>query len=361
MLRLNRTIVLAGVLVITVGAAIVVFSMGGSVFDSQEPVDADTASIEEFDDEEYSFVQDGNCMPIEPMGDGHQSIEDFYDYRNPNTTPPSGTYSSHGTTHLQEDDTSILMLHEGSGGMGIVFVHDMMGGDTDGGAATLQFTNLPPEGEWVVEDDNYTGAVEEWDHGETTSRITNVWSESRTDGGAFVGGLDDDFAVEVTPRFNDFADFQVYDGEVEEWQALSGPEHDPDRFELDMHETVEIRSIGCTPVTHIDVSRTGEVGEETEVTATIVNEGFENETVTVPFAVNGEVVDEQDVDLDPGEEATVSTTVEYWTSGDQYVSAGHESATVSVSGDDNPLPGFGIVAGGAALAILGGLLVWARR
>ena len=317
----------------------------------------------EYEDGGYAVVQGDQCYSIEPLGDGHRTVEEYYDYRNPNTTPSSYSYSSHGTTHLQEDDTSLIFLHEGSDGLSLVFVHDRYDGFSDGGAATLLFTDLPADGEWVVEDDNYEGADSEWDHRETSSRITSVWTEARTDGGAF-NALGDDFAIEVTPAFNDLADFRVFDGEVTSWQALSGDDHDPERIELDMHESIEIRSGGCSAVTDLQVDETANVSEEVRIEATIENTGENAEQLTVPIAVNDEIVDEEEVTASGNATTTISTTVTFDEEGNQTVSVGEQLATVDVGdgGEDDladRVPGFGVLVALMALALA--LLVARRR
>ena len=66
----------------------------GAVSDGDGPVDAsgetgEYAFIDDHDDrsaaaiEGHSIVQGDRCLPIEPMGDGNESVEDFYDYRHP--------------------------------------------------------------------------------------------------------------------------------------------------------------------------------------------------------------------------------------------------------------------------------------
>ena len=317
----------------------------------------------EYVDGGYAVVQDDTCYAIEPLGDGHRTVEEYYDYRNPNTTPSSYSYSSHGTTHLQEDDTSLIFLHEGSDGLSLVFVHDRMDGYTDGGAATMLFTGLPEDGEWVVEDDNYEGADSEWDHRETSSRITSVWMEGRTDGGAF-NELGDDFSIEVTPAFNDLADFRVFDGEVTSWQALSGDDHDPERIELVMHESIEIRPGGCSTVTDLRVDETANVSDEVRIEATIENAGVNDERLAVPIAVNDEIVHTEEVTVSANATTTISTTASFDDAGNQTVSVGELTATVEVDdGDEDDVadrvPGFGILVALMALALA--LLVARRR
>ena len=345
--------------------------VAGAVSDGDGAIsDADRSSATI---EGHSIVQGDRCYPIEPMGNGNHSVEDFYDYRHPETDPAAYTYSSHGTTHLQADDTSIVFLYEGTEGLSLVFVHDRFDGDSEGGALTMQIDNLPEDGAWVVEDDNYseeldTRQLEEWNHGDDWSRITWVWSDERTDGGAFAGGLDDDFAIEVDAMFNDDADFRVYDGELTSWQALSAPEDEPERYDLDMDESIEVRSNACSEVTGIEITAEGDggsdgefsVGDTVTASATVENAGDGEETVTIPFAVDGEIVDEISVTVGGGETTTVSTDIEFEDEGEYAIDVVTHMETVDISSvdeSDDRVPGFGVLVVAIAGAILVGLLV----
>lgn len=305
-------------------------------------------------DDEYAVIQGDECIPIESLGYGHQTTEEYYDYRAPHAGADASTYSSHGTTHLQEDDTSVIFLHESSNGLSLVMVHDQYNGDSDGGAATFQLTDLPQDGEWVVEDDDYDGSETEWDHRGTSSRISWAWSEERTDGAAFNGGLDDDFEINIYPLFNDQAALSgIYDGEVTDWQALSGPEHNPERTSLNMTQPITITSESCSSytVTEINIDEPVLPGERTEIEATIENYGESNETYPVRFTVDGETVDEQDLMLEPGENTTVSTSIEFDETGTYTVGIVDATKEVTVSEEDDEMVGFGAIAAIAALLV----------
>ncbi|MFC7115366.1 hypothetical protein ACFQH2_10990 [Natronoarchaeum sp. GCM10025703] len=180
----------------------------------------------------YVITQGDQEIEIVPVGNGTQTVEEFYDYRTPEThDPPDYLYSSYGTTEYQEDDTSVLMLYEGSDGLSLILLHDKLEGDTRGGSITMQIDGLPEEGEWVIEDDTYTdygGPLDSFDHDGTSSRITWIWSEGRSDGGAFNGGLDgEDWEITIEPYFNENADYRYedpvgYDGQVDDWKVISG-------------------------------------------------------------------------------------------------------------------------------------------
>lgn len=206
----------------------------------------------------YVVEQGGECQPIEPLStDG--TVESFYDYRN-HETHDNGTdrmYSSYGTTHLQEDDTSALFLHRGTDGVSLVAVHDRVDGDTPGGVASFEVVGTSTETEWVVQDDLYDGETNmvEWHAGDGWLGADWIWSDARTDGGAIRGGLDGPFAVTVHPAFNEdaalYEDESIHNpdfygnGTIDDWEVLSGSADDPDRTELSLEEPVTIRTGTC--------------------------------------------------------------------------------------------------------------------
>ncbi len=201
----------------------------------------------------YVIQQGDQCHELVPLS-SDETVEEFYDYRNHVTHPSAPDedrqYSSYGTTHLQESDTSILFLHEGADGLSLVIVHDELHGGTDGGSATFEIAGLPADGEWVVEDDNYPSAEDDtFDHGDGWSEITWIWQTDRTDGAAFNGGLDEPFSIAIEPAFNDEANDRWtddgYGGDITEWNALSGATENPDRIDLSLDEPIVIRSGTC--------------------------------------------------------------------------------------------------------------------
>ncbi|WP_408957965.1 CARDB domain-containing protein [Natrinema sp. 74] len=317
--------------------------------------------------DEYAVAQGGACWTVQPVGDGHRTVTEFYDYRTPNTSPSSYSYSSHGTTHLQSEDTSTLFLHDGSDGLSLVVVHGQYDGNTSGGAATMLFDGLPQDGEWVVEDDNYDGADDEFSHRNSSSRITWGWGENRTDGAAFNGGLDGEFSITIDPAFNDRADFRTYDGRVTDWQLLSATDGGHERTSLNMSDPVTIQSGGCTShaVTKLDVSDSVAAGESVAVSATVENDGALAGNFTVPVTVDGESVDERAVNLEPGETTTVSATVSFNDTGTHIVGMGDTTTEVTVGDNDesggggSEMPGFDVTA--AAVAALLAALVARRR
>jgi len=243
---------------VAVAALLMVGGVGGIVQPSAANTGPSAAQASLPPTDSYVIEQGESCHPIEPLStDG--TVESFYDYRNHETHPEDveRMYSSYGTEHLQEDDTSLLFLHEGTDGMSLVMVHDRLDGDTEGGAATFDIVGLPTEAEWVVQDDLYDGETNmaTWDSGDGWASASWIWSDARTDGGAIQGGLNDQFAVTIQPAFNEDADHydneDLYDpefhgdGEIEDWEVLSGDVDAPDRTALSLEEPVTIRTGTC--------------------------------------------------------------------------------------------------------------------
>ena len=226
-----------------------------TVWVNGEPVeDVDDLASDDGDREEkqraegaFSLEQGDDCVPLAPLS-GEDPVEAFYDYRAPFTDTEAGTYSSHGTTDLQEDDASVLFLYDGPEGLSLVVVHGRLDGDGDGGNVTFEMTGLPESGEWVVRDDDYDGetSYDVWDRDDGEGTLSWTWADGRTDGGAF-RGLGDLDELTIDPAFNDAAELagEHNEGEIETWVALSGDADDPDRTELALDERVTIRRGTC--------------------------------------------------------------------------------------------------------------------
>ncbi len=244
----SLTVVAIAFLLVIGGIAGVVQPSGANT-DTTSPPPADSYVVEQGD----------FCQPIEPVSTSG-TVESFYDYRNHETHSEDvdRNYSSYGTSHLQEDNTSILFLHEGTDGMSLVMVHDQIDGETEGGVATFDIVGLPTEAEWVVQDDLYDGEsnMVEWGSGDNWASASWIWEAARTDGGAIRGGLNGEFALTIHPAFNEDAelydDDDLYDpeffgdGEIEDWEVLSGDSEDPDRTTLSsLEEPVTLRTGTC--------------------------------------------------------------------------------------------------------------------
>lgn len=222
-----------------------------------------SAQITAEEETEFTATQGDTTVELEPI-EGDETAKEFYDFRLPdrydneasrNATngasfPGNGPYyGSAGTEDLQTGDTSLMFLYEGPEGLSFVVVHEGDGSD-DGGSATFEITDLNGNGEWVVKDDYYldsdgTIASSNYDRWNTSSNPQTIdwtWGGGGSDGGVFQP-LSENFTFTISPAFNEEAglyDDNFYDGEVDEWQVLSGDRNNPDRTTLDMEEEVTV-------------------------------------------------------------------------------------------------------------------------
>ncbi|MFB9804459.1 hypothetical protein ACFFQF_02840 [Haladaptatus pallidirubidus] len=207
---------------------------------------------------QFAIEQDGNCIPIKPLSMSGLPIEEFYDYRTPDTDPMSYKYASFGTESLQRDDTSLLFLYDGPKGLSLVMIHDKLDSD-GGGAVSFRITNLPVQGKFVVKDDEYDGSTNrdtfdyskhrDWNGKETANATIHwTWQGGRSDGAVY-RGLGNDFEFTIHPQFNEQAllsdEGGEYSGEVNKWEVLSGDPNNPTRTKLKMNKEVKITSSSC--------------------------------------------------------------------------------------------------------------------
>ena len=216
----------------------------------------------------YVVEQDDSCYEVEALSTD-QSIEAFYDYRDHDTHPDDvdRMYSSYGTSHLQDSNTSLLFLHEGTDGTSLVMVHDELDGGTAGGVVTFDIVGAPHDATWDVRNDDYDGETnrDEFVRGDGYAGASWAYIEDRTGGGALNGGFGGPFSVTVHPAFNEDADLYDPDvaeefddenvtgtggdwwdgGEIDDWEALSGDVDDPDRHSLSLSEPVTVRTGSC--------------------------------------------------------------------------------------------------------------------
>jgi hypothetical protein len=200
------------------------------------------------DANQYVVEQGDRCVPVTPIS-GDETVAEFYDYRTPNTDPSGDAYSSYGTTDLQRPETSICFLYDGPDGLSLVVVHDALRDGTGGGAATfdLRFEN-PHRGSWVVGDDDYDAPsnYDTWERTDDGWRIDWTWAEGRSDGGVY-RPLGDEFAVTIDPAFNEDATLhgEYYEGDVTDWELLTGDRSDPERVSLALDRPLVIRTGSC--------------------------------------------------------------------------------------------------------------------
>lgn len=205
--------------------------------------------------------QGDDCFELVPLS-GEETVEAFYDYRYPTNSFDSiagstgDTFSSHGTTDLQEDYTSVLFLYDGPDGLSLIVVHGHLDGDDDGGVVSFTLEGMPEEAEWIVKDDLYLDPedgepwptnYDRWADEGTTHQIDWAYRYGRTDGGVAYG-LGEEFEITIDPAFNEDAALAPDHGEkgpIEEWEAVSSDGDSHERFSLDMDEPVTIRTGSC--------------------------------------------------------------------------------------------------------------------
>jgi PGF-CTERM protein len=226
----------------------------------------------------FHVTQAGQCYEVAAMGDGSQSVEDFYDYRKPNNTdPPEYTYSSHGTKHLQDNQVSNVFVYHGTDGYSVVMLHDKLDEDGNegkyGSTITFNFSNMDGVS-WKVRDDNYTIDGEEqddnWDIEGADHSVDWMWADNRTDGGAFSGFGNSE--VTITPYFNESAPkwgktpHTGNEQPMNEWRLLR--EGDTN-VSLDMSQKLSVAKGSCPDTTNPEADLTANpstVGNDEEVT-----------------------------------------------------------------------------------------------
>ena len=150
--------------------------------------------------------QDGQCYPMRAFGNGTTSVQEFYSYRSP-YTEPRGWYHAYGELQgLLRQDTSQVLLYNGSERLSLVFVHDGLANESgSGGTVAMDITGLPPGGNWTIQDDDYAGQDDVFDVGGSRAHIEWYWNEgNRSDGAAFVGlGSENWEEIRIDPAFNE--------------------------------------------------------------------------------------------------------------------------------------------------------------
>ena len=219
--------------------------------------------------------------------------------------------------------------------------------------ARKAYESIGPAAQTVVRE--VTKAME-FDREEYDDRVTGEVVETARD--ALFASL---LEVTVGSR-EEYDDWQAgYDGEITDWEVISGPSYDRERASLDLRQPIEIRSGGCTAVSDFSVDDAVDAGEPAAVEATVTNQGGQEETISVTFEVDGEPVEEQEVTVPANDSVTIDTELEFDEGGTYTVSTGNAAEEVDVAADETEasetIPGFGIAV--AVLAIL--VVLVARR
>lgn len=209
----------------------------------------------------FSVEQGNDSREITPLS-GDQPVEELLQYQLPDgeydgengAVDEGGPYFTiTGADHLQRDNTSIIFLYDGPNGRSLVVVHGHVeGADSEGGSVSFNLAGMPESGRWVVKDDLYLDPdsgnpagtnYDTWNVDGTNHSIDWTYGDSRTDGGAF-RGLGGSFAITIDPAFNEASPFyeQYYDGDLTDWEVLSGDLENPTRTSLSMDEQCTIGS-----------------------------------------------------------------------------------------------------------------------
>lgn len=241
----------------------------------------------------YRLVQGERCIEVTPL-QGSETAAEFYDWNAAETL-----YSSQATADLQRPDTSQLFLYEApDGAVSLVIIHGKFGGSHDGGSASLTFHGLPEDGTWQTRDDFYDEPTnyDVWRSGEVDA-VDWTWDGGRTDGGVY-GPLGGHFEIEIEPAFNQDAALyeEYYDGEITEWQVLSGDLDDPDRITIDMDRPIRLEVGPCEPIDNRREHDDADDNDESE------NHGRDSDDENDGDDRNEEGTESEDTD-DSGEDA----------------------------------------------------------
>ncbi|QLG64315.1 PKD domain-containing protein [Halorarum salinum] len=229
------------------------------------PAAADTPST-------VAVAQGSNCYTVTPVVDESQTVEEFYDYRNPETDP-SGDYSSYGTDEYQEPRSSSMFFYTGSEGTSLVVVHGQRGDQGNGSTVSWDVSGLPSDWDLAVQDDEYENDTQDdnFDTGDTTADIDWMYNNLRNDGAAFRGLESEEFdTITIEPRYNEEADAWgdwFYSGSdqyhVESWTLMEEGGETVGELALDQEVTITAGPCPGDELTaDIDAPGTPAAGEE---------------------------------------------------------------------------------------------------
>ena len=162
---------------------------------------------------------------------GPDDVETFYGY------PGGGARSATG---LEQSDTSLLFLYEDKlGRVSLVMIHDA--NDGSGGKAVFDLAGIPIGTAFVVRDDPGDGSYAIAQPG-GTSRVTWMWNDINTDGGALSRSLEKQaWTISITPQFP--AEGGASAGKITAWKFLTGSLDNPTAIALDPTKPIVIDAI----------------------------------------------------------------------------------------------------------------------
>jgi hypothetical protein len=203
----------------------------------------------------YVVEQGDRCIPVDAVGDASETISAHYDYRSGIGTE----YASYGTTDRQASQVSQLYVFRGSQGDSLLFLHDRLQDDAGGGSVSMSVEGLPVARNWTVEDDDYQGQNDRFQHGPTGSDIDWVWAPNRTDGAAVRGVAESGYAeITIDATFGEGSygdealDWPYADDDLD-WRVGNG---DGTLVPLDGDDTVAFRHGTCSGATPPNASLT---------------------------------------------------------------------------------------------------------
>lgn len=212
-------------------------------------------------DGSYQVAQGDRTFAVEPLS-GDVPVEELYSYRLPDGYSGTGVhdepggpfFESVGTRALQRESTTITFLYDGPNGLSLVVVHDRSAeqaaeGD-DGGSVTWEVVVHDADANWRVKDDEYWNTdsgepaetnYDDWNTDGNPHQIDWTWAAGGTDGGV-LGYIDHETALQINPSYNEQATLydEHYQGEITEWEFISGSADGPERTSLALDEPVAV-------------------------------------------------------------------------------------------------------------------------
>ncbi len=166
--------------------------------------------------EYYAVTQGSFSTIVEPLTSAEAAVS-FYSYG-----VGAGVGIGAGTGY-EKPDTSLLFLYRdtlsGSGDLSLFMIHDWI--DSDGGYARLDFSGLPQNAAWIVEDDRDFAHSSQYDRYFPASAVWRWWP-CCTDGGV-LSDVDGFTEITITPTF--------YWG-IRNWVVLTGDVNNPTYISL---------------------------------------------------------------------------------------------------------------------------------
>ena len=180
------------------------------------------------------------------------------------------------------------------------------------------------------------------------------------------------------------------EAEIEDWHGEVTLEVDVEGETHVATQRIVVADETAVAIVDLDVLERQPIDEPLTATATVENDGYRTATETVSLVLDGEVIDSQTVELEPGASADVilegdlvgfepgshevavvaedssvertgTVTLEDGVADDAGEATADDESAITFEESDDPVPGFGVAAALAALAAVGVCLEWRRR